>query len=746
MAYMSIPANDVLADQAPAIAPPTRTDDQILPHRKWVPVGKSNYVLDVLRSQRNPIFKVDVAILKNTNFFRAFTTYSSSPIIYIHQFWDTMRHDSTTGIYSLLPSNIIYLYVCPAVGFTCTYTMAYMSIPANDVLADQAPAIAPPTRTDDQILPHRKWVPVGKSNYVLDVLRNVSAKSVNDLYQPWRAILSMINMCLTGKTAGHDRPRHPVLQILWAIIHRSNIDYAERIWEEFVQSIQSFFTDKKRLTMPSQGKKKVTPLLIPGIRFTKLIIHYLKTKNNIHPRTGSPLHYSHADNILGNLKFIGNDGREVYGMPILDALLTDAILGPPYYDGYLAYVAEYQRYLDGKHGMVAKEAVPESSAPKASKPKTNYLQPPKIKLTSTKPSKIVPKNKQKLIKETLVEPSPAKRSKAGLVGKRRKPKSPLKLVDEFADKGVPIVEPIINDEETDLQELNSRRFQPLLEVQRKCKEKVIEEQAARDLLTLHTPKKKSLVDQYIFQRHTSMTTGPSEKYESNRELTEINAKVQDEVQARSNLGKQDEGQARSNPGNAAELQPEPSHVENLKLLTEDLVILKQPASSTRTLSSLQNLKKELSFTNQFFVEKTQEEEPKKINAESEVQSMVMIPIHQDISLVPLMTTPILYLTTSQLDSPTINASLLTSTTTTITIITTTTLPPPPPHKKKRKKHDLPRTPSGSPPPQPPPPLPLVGASGAPGTSGASGSFQLPPPLLPYLLIPTKVISNKAAGI
>nr|GEX67776.1 hypothetical protein [Tanacetum cinerariifolium] len=49
------------------------------------------------------------------------------------------------------------------------------------------------------------------------------------LYQPWRAILSMINMCLTGKTAGFDRLRHPVLQILWGIIHSSNIDYTERI-------------------------------------------------------------------------------------------------------------------------------------------------------------------------------------------------------------------------------------------------------------------------------------------------------------------------------------------------------------------------------------------------------------------------------------------------------------------------------------------------------------------------------------
>ncbi|GKF46437.1 hypothetical protein Tco_0136239, partial [Tanacetum coccineum] len=102
MADMNIPANDVPAEQAPAIAPPTRTDEQILPFRKWVPVGKSNYVLDVLKSQRNPIFKVAVAILKNTNFFRAFTSSSTIPAIYIQQFWDTMRYDSTTGIYSCL--------------------------------------------------------------------------------------------------------------------------------------------------------------------------------------------------------------------------------------------------------------------------------------------------------------------------------------------------------------------------------------------------------------------------------------------------------------------------------------------------------------------------------------------------------------------------------------------------------------------------------------------------------------------
>ncbi|GJU56825.1 hypothetical protein Tco_1234591 [Tanacetum coccineum] len=53
------------------------------------------------------------------------------------------------------------------------------------------------------------------------------------------------------------------------------------------------------------------------------------------------------------------------------------------------------------------------------------------------------------------------------------------------------------------------------------------------------------------------------------------------------------------------------------------------------------------------------------------------------------------------------------------------------HKKKRKTRESPRTPPGSPPTQPPISPPTAGASGVLGTSGASGSSQLPlPPPLP----------------
>ncbi|GKB48337.1 hypothetical protein Tco_0899090 [Tanacetum coccineum] len=126
----------------------------------------------------------------------------------------------------------------------------------------------------------------------------------------------------------------------------------------------------------------------------------------------------------------------------------------------------------------------------------------------------------------------------------------------------------------------------------------------------------------------------------------------------------------------------PSVQENLKLPTEDQVRLEEPASSAGTLSSLQNLDKELSFTNQFLVEKSQEDEPDKSNTKAEVQSMVTVPIHQDTSSVPLMTTLVIDLTMSQPVSTTVQAPLPTSTATVTTITTTTSLPPPLPQPQQ----------------------------------------------------------------
>ncbi|GKC60808.1 putative reverse transcriptase domain-containing protein [Tanacetum coccineum] len=63
------------------------------------------------------------------------------------------------------------------------------------------------------------------------------------------------------------------------------------------------------------------------------------------------------------------------------------------------------------------------------------------------------------------------------------------------------------------------------------------------------------------------------------------------------------------------------------------------------------------------MEKSQEEKPDKSNTKAEVQSMVTVLIHQDTSLVPLMTTPVIDLTMSKPVSTTVQAPLPTSTAT-----------------------------------------------------------------------------------
>ncbi|GJT09283.1 hypothetical protein Tco_0856325 [Tanacetum coccineum] len=286
------------------------------------------------------------------------------------------------------------------------------------------------------------------------------------------------------------------------------------------------------------------------------------------------------------------------------------------------------------------------------------------------------------------------------------------------------------------RETDTGKFQPLPEVEGKGKEKVGAEQAAQVLLNLQTPKKKSPAKQYIFQRRTSAPTEPSGHDESSSLYAElglsdsdtesdeevppvVKSGAQEEGQAGPNPGKQDEGQAGPNPGNDTVSQPQstpavhaepnlehtnieatnassqpqpeqmdegftatvyPNILENLKLAVDEPVISEEPVSSTRTLSSLQHLAKDFNFGDQFFNDKPSEVNNEKTTADTEAESMVSITIHQDISVIPLMISPVIDLV-SRPDSSNVHRPLPTTTTatatTTTTILTTIPLPPQP---------------------------------------------------------------------
>nr|GFA28921.1 hypothetical protein [Tanacetum cinerariifolium] len=155
--------------------------------------------------------------------------------------------------------------------------------------------------------------------------------------------------------------------------------------------------------------------------------------------------------------------------------------------GYLEHVAEYQHYLDEEHNKAEEEeAVTESpNATKVTKPKAAKQTKP----SAPKVHKVTKPTDDKTPKPTSSQPpkpTPA-------------PTKPSK----------------------------------------KDQEKVINEQAAHDLLNLQTLKKKSLADQFVFHRHTLMPTEPSGHAESpslDEEVPGINDGYQDEGQAGPNLG------------------------------------------------------------------------------------------------------------------------------------------------------------------------------------------------------------------
>ncbi|GJU90339.1 retrovirus-related pol polyprotein from transposon TNT 1-94, partial [Tanacetum coccineum] len=429
------------------------------------------------KTQRSPIFKIAVDILKQTNFFRAFTASSTIPAIYIQQFWDTIRFDRKAG------------------SFKCQLDEQWFNL-NQDTLRDALQITpvdnnrafsSPPT--PDTLVEF-----VNELGYPKEVV-HLSTVTTNDMFQPWRALATIINLCLTGKTSGFERPRAPVLQILW-------------------------------------GKKKATLILIPSIRFTKLIIFHLQRLHNFHPRPNSPLHLPTEEPVLGHLKFSAKGSkREIFGMTIPNELINHVIREADYYDAYLEKVSKHQRYIAGEE-----LSDPESPAPKPAKPtkqaKPKATEQPTVSKTKAKKSKPAP---------------------AGKVTKKRNVKGLKQLVDEFVDERVPAAKPSLEDtEEAILQnQTNLLRFSLFLS---RCV-----------LADLRFLKKKSSAEQYILQSRSQLPTVTASHEESSSLYAELGLSgsdtesdegmpsvgrsgTQDEGQAGSDPGTPDEGQAGSDPG------------------------------------------------------------------------------------------------------------------------------------------------------------------------------------------------------
>nr|GEU70271.1 putative nucleotidyltransferase, ribonuclease H [Tanacetum cinerariifolium] len=369
-------------------------------------------------------------------------------------------------------------------------------------------------------------------------------------------------------------------------------------------------------------------------------------------------HHVHDQHV--SYRFVGKDSREIFGMLIRDALLTDKIKGEPYY-GYYA--------TKGTKPKAAKATKPAGDTAST----LTSTQPPKPKPTPTQPSKAISEKKLKLVKETPDKPSPTKRTKGGLVGKIRKPRSPLKLVDEPSAEDVPgLARPVV------IREPDSGRIQLLPDVQGKGKEK---------RRTLMLTEASGHAESPSLDAELPLTDSETK---SDNVVSKIDTGDQDEGQARPNPGDHDEGQAGPNPGvqdegqagsnlgDAAESQPQSSNVPGDQ---DEGQARPNPGDHDEGQAG----------PNPGVQDEGQAGSNLSDAAESQPQSNISYEAHEDHNkLYDALEKSLERDYSDQLLSDLEEA-----------------------RQKKRKGRDVPRTPSRSPPPQPPPPPPPAGVSGAP---------------------------------
>ncbi|GJR64047.1 hypothetical protein Tco_0010112 [Tanacetum coccineum] len=578
---------NTMAEQNVPAQAPTRTDEQILPRSAWLQIGKSNLLFDAQKIQKNPIFQISVDILRNTNFFRAFSASASVPAIYIQQFWNTMKYDEKTGVY------------CCQVDEQWFNLSADLLRKALDITpVDPAhPFELPPT--GDTVIDF-----VNQLGYP-EPVEFVSNIRVNYVYQPWRAILSLINQCLIGKSSGSDKPRHPVLQML----HKASL---------------------------KDPKKKAVPLLIPYGRFTKMIIYYLGSTSNVHRRPESPRHLPGDDFLLGNLKFIPKgETDEVFGMAIPKPLITEAIQQSLYYPKYLEM---------GKPSLVDKE----DEAQQEPEPQGEGDDPAlelakKLSLDAHQEKgegEGADADLERAIKLSL-DPSflPQRQAPVGGVAIRERVAEEIQRLPDVEGKGKAIV--------TEEQVAHS-----LIDLSKKKKAnapKVDKEQGEVASTTVTSRVGISV--------HTENQAG-SDPRQGHEALAGSNLEP---MQEDSSPRKEHVALAGPNPEHMDEDFYATAYLkvhENLKFRTDEHVILENPESSSATLSSMKNLDETDNFGDQFLNDKPTKDDQEKTNVVDETDSIIPYPSHQTNTSAPPVTTPVINISSpkpsSQVNAPPIN--------------------------------------------------------------------------------------------
>nr|GEY30006.1 hypothetical protein [Tanacetum cinerariifolium] len=92
------------------------------------------------------------------------------------------------------------------------------------------------------------------------VVNSINNVVIDQMHQPWRTFVALINKSLSGKTTALDKLRLSRAHMLWGMDYQKNVDYVDLLWEEITYQ------------MDNRGYKNQEKIYYP--RFTKVIIHH----------------------------------------------------------------------------------------------------------------------------------------------------------------------------------------------------------------------------------------------------------------------------------------------------------------------------------------------------------------------------------------------------------------------------------------------------------------------------------------
>ncbi|GJX86714.1 hypothetical protein Tco_0337488 [Tanacetum coccineum] len=237
-------------------------EEQLVPSANRLTIKKNNQRVASDSNITGSFLRLVVGILRHHKLYKPVSLTATVPVIYLHQFWTTITHNSNSHTFNFQLDIQTYT-------LTVGLLRNVLRMPPLDA---NKPYTKPPTK---------------------------------------KQILAFIKKL--GKDTSWDTARLLILQILWGIVHSANLDFASLIRDEFEWQAVDRTTKQTKMSK------------LMYTHFTKLIIdHFLFCNKSIPRRLDSELHSEGQDSPLTKLTNTVV-AKFKFGMEIPDTMINDAI-------------------------------------------------------------------------------------------------------------------------------------------------------------------------------------------------------------------------------------------------------------------------------------------------------------------------------------------------------------------------------------------------------------------------------------